>query len=135
MEFLKQVSSLHKLRNPEEAKIVPEIDSITLLPGESYHYQLVVYGDDIFDVVPSITSELKDFISLYKITSVTMDYPAYPQADTTGYITTTPGHMPDLLTPLHDGYHTKCLGSIDNIWVKITMTPGAGVSLTEMSFI
>ena len=119
MEFLKQVSSLHKIRTNEDAKIVPEINNITLLPGESCYYQLVIYGDELFDAVPSVTSELKDFISLHKITSVAMDIPAYPNADTTGYITTTPGSMPDLLTPLYEGYHTTCFGSFDNIWVKI----------------
>lgn len=119
MEFIKQISSLHKIRTAEDAKNIPEIYDITLLPGESYYYQLVIYGDEIFDVVPNITSDLKDSITLYKVTSVTMDYPTYPNADATEYITTTPGHMPDLLTPIHDGYHTKCFGSFDNIWVKI----------------
>ena len=116
---LKQISDLHKIRTIADAD-VPELDSKTLLRGESFSYQIVIHTDSMIDVSAKITSALSECITLYTVDSVVMDYPIYPNCDPFGYITTTPGSMPDLLTPMDtDKDHLKTFGNALSVWVKV----------------
>ena len=100
MEFLiKQISNLEKIRSASDIP-AKTLDSKVLLGGERFSYQVVVLADAMLDLVVNIKSPLNDYIKLYKVTDVIMDFPCYRDRCDDDYITLDPGSMPDLLRPL-----------------------------------
>ncbi len=96
---INQFSSLEKIRCKAD---IPK-KSITkklLLKGERFSYQIAVCSDAMIDLCVSIKSPLKDYINLYKVCDVIMDYPCNREIQDDDYITKEPGSMPDMLKPL-----------------------------------
>lgn len=125
MEFtIKQVSSLDKIRNREEAKT--EISSATLFGGERFSFQQLSCAAGNDDARVTVVSELKAFVKLYEVKNVPMDLPSYRNCpmregcSDDDYITKEPGLMPDLLVPLEEqGGYVKYLYNCVTVWCEI----------------
>lgn len=97
--ILKQISDLHKIRTAEDMD-VPQLLNKTLLKGESFSYQIAVLFSDYGSFSMKITSELKDYITPYKVDKAIMDMPVFPGNHCDNFITTENGAMPDILTEI-----------------------------------
>lgn len=117
---LKQVSSLEKvtLSSYDSTKT---IKSKTLMKGETYSYQVAVKSSDNIMFNVNIESELKKYITVYKVKDAIMDlctYTDYVEDD--DYITKETGTMPDILMPLEtENNYFKTSYSVDTLWVKV----------------
>lgn len=94
---LTRLSSLEKIF-PNEKYINDYLESVTLLKGQSYSYQIAISSDDKLKAELSVISPLKDYIKLYEVKNVYADFPAYPKGDSDDdYITKEPALIPDAL--------------------------------------
>ncbi len=140
--ILKQCSSLEKILT-YEPYIKPDYSSDSVLKGQKFSYQLI-YGFEMSKwtegciVDLTLESELKDYITLYRVENVPCLVPCYPGNVTDGdYIKTESCVLPDPLEKLKDGeqllLNTKALYSL---WVSID-TPDdidAGVYPIKIKF-
>ncbi len=102
---VKQISSLPKVRLESELDYT-ETDSVELLRAERFSYQIAFRASEIKALEFTVESELKPYIRLYQVNQSPYDTIA---TETVGmldpdFISRTPGLMPDLLTPLPEGY-------------------------------
>jgi len=69
-------------------------ESATLLKGQSYSYQIAVSSDDNIKADVSVISPLKDYIQLYVVKNVYVDFPVYPKGNNDDdYITKEPSFI------------------------------------------
>lgn len=123
---VKQLSSLIKLRSIEDMN-TSELNFATVFAGESFSYQIC------FSIIPDqnnfmgtsnlkfeINSELKDYITLYFVRDVIIDFATYPICNCDDYLTKEPGTMPDLLIPLKNQNNFQTITKQPAaFWVKV----------------
>ena len=115
---VKQISSLEKVR-PCGIGDVKAIDSAILLGGERFSYQVAIESEKNREFTVSVSSPLKEYIKVYAVKNVVMDYPteANPDED---LITKEPGLMPDLLLPIEDeGNVIRLENEAGAIWLDV----------------
>ena len=120
---VKQISSLEKIRSIQEGEQAKEINQAVLLGGETFSYQQVVSCDCFAHLHVEVISEISDFVKIYEVKDVVMDLPCYHCYDHyEGYITTEPGMMPDLLTPLEkQRNYIRLNENYRTIWIEINI--------------
>lgn len=117
---IKQVSSLEKIRSFSDIKT--EISEKTLLKGEVFSFQQVIYSDSQSEIEVSVDSELKNYIKLYQVKETPMDFPCIAHFSDDDYITKEPGLMPDLLIPLEDQNNfIKVYKDFATIWAEVCL--------------
>lgn len=109
MEFLlKLLPSTEKCFLDEKIENKPEKTSFSMLKNERLNFQLAYFckNSDWFAkfMTLEIESDIKEFISVSRIESVPVYFPAYPDSDPKEYLRTAPGLYPDLLIPMEDQY-------------------------------
>ena len=127
MEFtIKQISSLEKVRNNDDLNYV-EINSINSLQGERVSYQISLKCEKVMLAKISVRSKLADHIKLYFVKDVIMDRPiTKANVPIDGYITHTPGLIPDLLLPAEEQNFTVLAGVYPTtIWVRADIPENA----------
>lgn len=121
---IKQVSSLDKIRNFEEAKT--PINECTLLQGEVFSFQQSIFSEGCETAEVAVESKLKNYVTLYEVKKVPMDLPSYkysPGRESTAdddYITHLPGLMPDVLIPLSE--QNNCIQFMNSdvvVWAEV----------------
>lgn len=117
---IKQISSLEKVRNTDSLNYA-EITEKSALLGERISYQICIKTHKVLLAKFFVRSELAKSIKLYLVKDVVMDRPiTKPDVPMDGYITHTPGLMPDLLVPLEDqGFETIAETHPTTIWVRV----------------
>ena len=102
---VKQISSLHKVQLTDDLDY-PEINEVELLLGERFSYQISYRSNDARMMHFAVESELKPYIKLYQVNQSPCDTVVTEAVGMTDpdFILRTPGLMPDLLTPLNEGY-------------------------------
>ncbi len=115
---MKIISSLDKIRDKDDLRDY-EISSLSALKGENVNFQIYFEVPEKQLTKPILESELSEFITLYEVRNVNMDF--IWQADD-DVITKKPGIMPDLLVPLSDidGYFSATHhGNV--MWVNVKL--------------
>lgn len=117
---LTRLSSLEKIF-PNEKYIDDCLESVTLLKGQSYSYQIAISSDDKLKAELSVISPLKDYIKLYEVKNVYADFPAYSNGDNDDdYITKEPALIPDALIPIDtENAYIKVANETVSVWVNI----------------
>ena len=92
------ISSLDKIRDKDDLRD-GNISSLSALKGENVNFQIYVEVAEKAIFKPVVESELSDFITLYEVRNVNMDFIWQTDNDV---ITDKPGIMPDLLVPLSE---------------------------------
>lgn len=119
--MIKQMSSLKKIRNTEDMK-KGEINKKLMFGGETFSYQTALYSEDKIDVGLSVESLLKDYIKLYLVKNVMMDYPIEPFSRDEDFLTKEPGVMPDLLLPAEEQNNcVRLSGGVAAVWIEINI--------------
>lgn len=122
---VRQFSSMEKIIDVNSMKL-PAKDFACALAGEHISYQIAISTDEeIVDkhqiMKIDVESPLKEYINIYSVKKVNVDYP-HPVCNDTDYITDSPCMLPDVLIPLdnQNGY----VNFIDNIavlWVEVCL--------------
>lgn len=118
---LRQISSLEKLCTPSD---VPEeqIKSKLMLKGSTFSYQLAVLNDVPVHAEISITSPIKEYVTVYAVKDAVMDYPKDPNNSDDDYITDRPGLMPDILVPICETSNSVLLkNQISALWIEVSL--------------
>ena len=102
---VKQISSLPKVQLDAELDY-REITRAEVLRGERFAYQIALRGDGHINMQFTVESELRPYIRLYEVNQSPYDTVA---SDAIGYtdpdvLSRTRGLMPDLLTPMSEGF-------------------------------
>ena len=115
---MKIISSLDKIRNKDDLKEY-EISSLTALKGENVNFQIYFEMPDKQTMKPVLESDLSEYITLYEVRCVNMDYIWQTDDDV---ITDKPGIMPDLLIPISDidGYFSATRFG-NAMWVNVRL--------------
>ena len=121
--ILHKVSSLEKIMTKADVK--DTLESATVLPGEHFSYQIIMFADESVDhqrvYKLSVDSELRDYVKLYFVRSVVADLPRRIDADE-DYLASKPCLIPDVLEPIEYQKdmvtYTNGLGAI---WVEIAL--------------
>ena len=102
---VKQITSLPKVQLTS-ALDYTEINSAEVLKGERFSYQISYRANDAKMVEFAVESELKPYIRLYQVNQSPYDTVVTEAVGLTDpdFISRTPGLMPDLLTPLAEGF-------------------------------
>ncbi|MBE7044429.1 MAG: DUF4091 domain-containing protein [Ruminococcaceae bacterium] len=118
---LKQISSLIKLRTPADLSSEEKTHKL-MLKGSTFSYQLAVHTDVPIHAEITLTSPISDFVTIYAVRDVLMDYPKDPNNSDDDYLTDTPGLMPDLLEPIDQLNQSFLLKSeVSALWVEVTL--------------
>ena len=129
MELIyRQISDLHKIRTESDMD-VPQVTRKTLLRGERFSYQIALLCREQGTFSLKITSELKEYITLYKVDKAIMDLPAYYNRACDNYITKEEGTMPDILSRFdYEKDLLRSYNSVVTLWLRLDlprdMTPG-----------
>lgn len=125
---IRQFSSLEKLfcgENLEGATI----EKASILPGEHFSYQVAVsdiYGniEDRCILKATLNSPLAEYVKIYSVKNVAVDFPHNHLADD-NYIIHTPTQLPDVLVPLEEqkGYF-NLVGQMAVLWVEVCLPRG-----------
>ena len=101
----RQISSLHKVQLTSDLNY-PEINNVELLRGERFSYQISFRANDARFIDFAVEGELKPYIRLYQVNQSPCDAVVTEAVGMTDpdFILRTPGLLPDLLTPLNEGY-------------------------------
>ena len=112
------ISSLDKIRDKDDLRDY-EISSLTALKGENVNFQIYFEMPDKQTMKPVLESDLSEYITLYEVRRVNMDYIWQTDND---IITDKPGIMPDLLIPISDidGYFSATRFG-NTMWVNIRL--------------
>lgn len=126
---LKKISSLEKVRGFED-NYSSAPDSIKLLGGEHYAYQLVVASEYNITLKVTVNSDIKEYVTTYVVADVFADRVTHNWEIDDGFIIKEPGIMPDLLKPLENQGNNlllsnKIAGSssilFKTIWVDVNI--------------
>ncbi len=113
-----QVSSLEKIR-PCGMGDVKKVFRKTIMGGETFSYQIAIEAADNTEFKVQVISPLKDFVKLYAVKNIAVDYTTRPFADD-DYITKEPCLMPDLLMPMElEKDLVRLAGEAGAIWVTV----------------
>lgn len=129
---IRKISSLEKIRN-FEGNYAIAADSVKLLGGEHYAYQIAVASDLNVNINVLLDSDIKEYVTLYTVSDVVMDRVTHDSPSDDNYITNVTGLMPDLLKPL-ESQNNKLLISrninssssllFKTIWVDVNIPTG-----------
>ncbi len=119
---VKQISSLEKIR-PSDSLTQKSIINAIVFGGERFSYQLGIMCNSQW-VRVIVESPLKEFIKIYSVENVIMDFPIYSPAvahSDDDYIAKDAGLMPDLLIPLSDKNNELKLtdGIAKALWIRV----------------
>ncbi len=126
--FLKNISSLEKVRSVSEMNALTEINGAKVFAGESYSYQVCgIYTrvpepdapHKVFkaDTYVFVDSALKDYINVYCVKDAVADC-VDPHDD--DVIITEPGIVPDILVPLSDQNGRMAISNtVTTLWVDV----------------
>ena len=116
--IMKIISSLDKIRNKDDLGDY-EISSLSALKGENVNFQIYFEMPDKQTLKPVLESDLSEYITLYEVRNVNMDYIWLTDNDV---ITDKPGIMPDLLIPISeiDGYFSATRFG-NAMWVNVKL--------------
>lgn len=125
---LEQVSSLDKVFLKPQSPLTP-VTEATVLKGDRYSYQIAYAGTDTngwpSDASFEISSDISEYISVYKVENLPSAFPVYSSADSEGYITKEPGLFPDLLEPVRDNYIKVVDGFKRALWLTVDVPENA----------
>lgn len=127
MFTVKNVSSLEKIQ-PGTVNSAPEFNSFSCLKGEKFSYQISFMGDSGIYMSEranvTLTSDLKDYITIYEVDSVPVTATSFPKEYDNGFITRGPALIPDLLTPCDGTTTITCVG-YKSLWIKVDLPEDA----------
>ena len=139
----KIVSSLEKAFLDEKIDKFERLEKISALRGEKvsiqllYTYELDEEKIELAFCEPKLSGPLAKYATLRNVVSVPVVKPvrgAYDEEFDGGYLRTTPGLYPDLLTPLTNlGRFRIMRGALDSLWIDIEIPedfPAGECSLT-----
>lgn len=125
---LEQVSSLDKVFLKPQSPLTP-VTEATVLKGDRYSYQIAYAGTDTngwpSDASFEISSDISEYINVYKVENLPSAFPVYSSADSEGYITKEPGLFPDLLEPVRDNYIKVVDGFKRALWLTVDVPENA----------
>ena len=125
---LEQVSSLDKVFLKPQSPLTP-VTEATVLKGDRYSYQIAYAGTDTngwpSDASFEISSDISEYINVYKVENLPSALPVYSSADSEGYITKEPGLFPDLLEPVRDNYIKVVDGFKRALWLTVDVPEDA----------
>ncbi len=125
---LEQVSSLDKVFLKPQSPLTP-VTEATVLKGDRYSYQIAYAGTDTngwpSDASFEISSDISEYINVYKVENLPSALPVYSSADSEGYITKEPGLFPDLLEPVRDNYIKIVDGFKRALWLTVDVPEDA----------
>lgn len=125
---LEQVSSLDKVFLKPQSPLTP-VTEATVLKGDRYSYQIAYAGTDTngwpSDASFEISSDISEYINVYKVENLPSAFPVYSSADSEGYITKEPGLFPDLLEPVRDNYIKVVDGFKRALWLTVDVPEDA----------
>ena len=112
------ISSLDKIRDKHDFRDY-EIAGLSALKGENVNFQIYFEVPDKQTMKPVLESELSEYITLYEVRNVNMDYIWQTDDD---IITDRPGIMPDLLVPISEieGYFSATRFG-NTMWVNVRL--------------
>lgn len=118
--IVKQISSLEKVRFDDPPEYA-EITEKRALQGDRICYQISFIAERFQLARFSVRSELADYVTLYQVRDVPMDRPiTMKDVPLDGYITHTPGLMPDMLFPLAEQKNeTLVQHQPTTVWVRV----------------
>ena len=122
----KLVSSQEKIFLDQKVEDFEALKEITALGGEHLSVQLL-YVDEGEPYLPrrpfcdlKITGPLAEYITVRDVRNVPVDRPAMPWAIDEGFLRTTPGIYPDILTPLrYGGKVIVAQDKLRSLWMEI----------------
>lgn len=130
---MKRVSSLLKIRSEQDIR--EDQAEIYVLPGEHFSYQVVMESDGSMELTAQVRSPIAQYVKVYVVRDVIMDYPVNPGRSDEDFLTRQPGQMPDLLVPLSEqnGY-LKVNQKPLVLWVDVCLPGGypAGTYAIEL---
>ena len=120
----KILSALEKCFYDDDINSFEEISYISLLKNEVASIQLAYFDtkpdNDLNFANVCIDGELKDIITVKQVIAVPSAYPVTPHDKDEGYLHTTPGLYPDLITDLdYAGRTTLISGNLRTLWLDI----------------
>ena len=117
---VKQISSLEKIRNIDD---IPQraIEQKTMLGAEVFSYQIVICTDESTCMSVEIKSPIEEYVKVYKVDRVYMDFPNYNGASG-AQITSESGMMPDLLTPINNlNGNLRVCQNPECLWITVSV--------------
>lgn len=101
----RQVSSLDKIFK-ENKREVTEIETVRVLKGERFSYQLEIISDESKSADVTVESVLSEYVSIYRVGNVNCDMPTCisraPQGVDDDYLLTEPALVPDILEKIEN---------------------------------
>ena len=138
----KFTSSLEKCFLDEKITDKYSLSGDTILKNERYAVQLAVQQDENLDRInlyAEVESPLQAYITLYKVESVPVRYPAFtnmPEAYYDNFLRVTPGLYPDLLRPYADyGMFNLCAGELNALWLDVNTEGNAAAGTYPITVI
>lgn len=119
-----QVSSDEKVT---DFNTIPELNdsNACVLGNERYSYQIALKTDDRIEARVEVISPIKEYVRVFNVKEVAMDYPVNIDTKDHDFLTCKPGLLPDLLMPIEDqDEYVKFSAPGTLIWVEV-MFPGA----------
>ncbi len=127
---LYQLSSLAKVF---EDKIYGDsIDKLLLVKGQSSAYQIAFLGDGEYTF--KVSSEVLDYIKIYKVGYVPSNLPVYPHSNDENYLVYEPCNLPDPLFPAEDNKITLENGKYLTLWLDINVPNDAKIGTFPVEF-
>ena len=119
---IKQISSLEKITKVDDLANTNSIKYQKVFANENFSYQVVVNSEERILSKVSIDSTIEDFVKVYCVKNILMDFPVNTEPADDDFITKEPGFMPDLLVPLSEQDNIiKLSGDYVNLWITVNL--------------
>ncbi len=121
----KFISSMEKPFLDAKFEDYPALSHLSFLHGEKLSFLLLVTEDELKDnwrrfIKPVVTGAFAPYTTMQLVWHVPSVFPASLRQKDEGYLRTTPGLYPDLLTPLQREGAVPCIYSqLYSVWVEI----------------
>lgn len=118
MLTVKQISSLEKVLPARNCNLC-ELNEITVLKGERFSYQLAYSSFDVEYWKFTVESEIKDYIKIYRVRNVPVNFPLLPGGlEDSNYISHDGGLFPDRLEPCCDDIISS-MTCFKSLWITV----------------
>ncbi len=119
----RKLSSLVKVFSDEEPIYQPECSKLSALRDETVSFQVAYSATNSYMKFGRVTvkSPISEFVRIRQVVEVPCRYAAHKEYDE-GYLRTTPGLYPDLLSDLDGGRIEFVAGQWRSLWIDVEVT-------------
>ena len=119
----KLISALEKCFLDDDMDAKQEYSSGSCLKQELFRFGICYTADEALDravaVLLTVHSEISEHIRIQRVEHVPVKYPVYGNATKEGYLRTTPGLYPDLLTPINDHHRLILSNNLESLFIEV----------------